>query len=189
MGTSFKTSRAYTGALSVPDPAAGHRQPTPLLETPGPSQASLGQSLLGSLLLSPGSQCVQGNLCTSRESWIKDLLSKAPPIRTRPSFPLSQSLPSGSFHKLLILILDMTLTLKSLSCVRLFAAPWTVAYQAPPSMEFSRQEYWSGLPFPSPGYLSDPGIEPGSSTLQADTLPSEPSGKSLSLRGPTLQKP
>ena len=51
---------------------------------------------------------------------------------------------------------------KSLSRVRLFATPWTVAYQAPPSMGFSRQEYWSGLPFPSPGDLPDPGIEPGS---------------------------
>ena len=49
--------------------------------------------------------------------------------------------------------------MKSLSRVRLFATPWTVAYQAPPSMGFSRQEYWSGLPFPSPGDLPDPGIE------------------------------
>ena len=49
-----------------------------------------------------------------------------------------------------------------------------VAYQAPPSMEFSRQEYWSGLPFPSPGDLPNLGIEPASSALQADTLPSEP---------------
>ena len=57
------------------------------------------------------------------------------------------------------------LTLKSLSHVRLFATPWNVAYQAPPSMEFSRQEYWSGLPFPSPGDLPHPGIEPGSPTL------------------------
>ena len=48
---------------------------------------------------------------------------------------------------------------KSLSRVRLFAIPWTVAYQAPQSMGFSRQEYWSGLPFPSPGDLPDPGIE------------------------------
>ena len=48
------------------------------------------------------------------------------------------------------------------------AAPWTVAHQAPPSMGFSRQEYWSGLPFPSPGDLPDPGIEPGSPALQAD---------------------
>ena len=65
---------------------------------------------------------------------------------------------------------------KSLSRVRLFATPWTVAYQAPPSMEFSRQEYWSGLPFPSPGDLPGPGIEPRSPALQADALPSEPPG-------------
>ena len=66
---------------------------------------------------------------------------------------------------------------KSLSRVQLFATPWTIAHQAPPSMEFSRQEYWSGLPFPSPGDLPHPGIEPGSPTLQANTLPSEPPGK------------
>ena len=64
-----------------------------------------------------------------------------------------------------------------LSHVRLFATPWTVACQAPPSMGFSRQEYWSGLPFPSPGDLSNPGIEPGSPALQADALTSEPPGK------------
>ena len=55
----------------------------------------------------------------------------------------------------------MVSEVKSLSRVRLFVTPWTVAYQAPPSMGFSRQEYWSGLPFPSPGDLPDPGIEPG----------------------------
>ena len=66
---------------------------------------------------------------------------------------------------------------KSLSRVRLFVTPWTVAYQAPQSMEFSRQEYWSGLPFPSPGDLPNPGIEPVSPTMQADALPSEPPGK------------
>ena len=65
----------------------------------------------------------------------------------------------------------------SLSCVRLFATPWAVAHQASPSMGFSRQEYWSGLPFPSSGDLPDPGIEPGSPTLQADVLPSESPGK------------
>ena len=67
--------------------------------------------------------------------------------------------------------------LKSLGRVRLFATPWTVAYQALPSMGFSRQESWSGLPFPSPGDLPDPGIKPGSPALQADALPSEPPGK------------
>ena len=66
---------------------------------------------------------------------------------------------------------------KSLSHVLLFATLWTVAYQAPPSMGFSRQEYWSGLPFPPPGDLPDPGIEPRSPALQADTLTSEPPGK------------
>ena len=71
----------------------------------------------------------------------------------------------------------MKVKVKSLSHVRLFATPWTVAYQAPQSGEFSRQEYWSGLPFPSPGYLPNPGIEPGFPALQADALPSEPPGK------------
>ena len=52
--------------------------------------------------------------------------------------------------------------------------PWPVAYQAPLSMGFSRQEYWNGLPFPSPGGLPDPGIKPGSPTLQADALLAEP---------------
>ena len=66
---------------------------------------------------------------------------------------------------------------KSLSPVRLSATPWTVAYQAPPSMGFSRQECWSGLPFHSPGDLPNPGIEPESPELQADALPSEPPGK------------
>ena len=55
--------------------------------------------------------------------------------------------------------------------------PWTVGCQAPLSMGFSRQEYWSGLPFPSPGDLPDPGIKPKSPALQADSLPSEPPGK------------
>ena len=66
---------------------------------------------------------------------------------------------------------------KSLSCVRLFVTPWTVAYQAPQYMEFSRQEYWSGLPFPSPGDLPNPRIKPGSPALQTDALPSVPPGK------------
>ena len=66
---------------------------------------------------------------------------------------------------------------KLLSRVRLFSTPWTVAYQAPPSMGFSRQECWSGLPFPFPGDLPDPGIKPRSPALWADALPSEPPGK------------
>ena len=62
------------------------------------------------------------------------------------------------------------------SCSAL-ATPWTVAHHAPLSMGFSRQEYWSGLPFPSLGCLSDPGIESRSPAMQADSLPSEPQGE------------
>ena len=71
----------------------------------------------------------------------------------------------------------MKVKVKSLSRVLRFATLWTVAYQAPPSMGFSRQESWSGLPFPSPGDLPDPGMEPGSPALRADALSSEPPGK------------
>ena len=66
--------------------------------------------------------------------------------------------------------------MKSFSCVQLFVTPWTVAHQASLSMGFYRQEYWSGLSFPSPVDLSNTGIEPRSPTLQADTLTSEPPG-------------
>ena len=65
---------------------------------------------------------------------------------------------------------------KLLSRVQLFATPWTVTCQAPPSMGFLRQDYWSGLPFSSPGDLPDVGIEPRSPALQADSLPSEARG-------------
>ena len=70
-----------------------------------------------------------------------------------PNFPLGISYSS------------FKVKVKWLSHVRLLVTPWTAAYQAPPSMGFSRQEYWSGLPLPSPGYLPDPGIEPGSLAL------------------------
>ena len=75
------------------------------------------------------------------------------------------------------LSLEYRSEVKSLSHVHLFVTPWAVAYKAPLSMEFSRQEYWSGLPFPSPVDLPNPGFEPGSPALQADTLPSELPGK------------
>ena len=73
----------------------------------------------------------------------------------------------------------MKVKVKSLSRVWLFATPWTVAHQASPSLGFSRQDYWSGLPFPSPGELPDPAIEPRSPALQADALTSEPPGKPI----------
>ena len=63
-----------------------------------------------------------------------------------------------------------------LMCVQLFVTPWGIAHQDPPSMGFSRQKYWSGLPFSSPGDLPDPGIKPRSPALQVDSLPSEPPG-------------
>ena len=74
------------------------------------------------------------------------------------------------------------LKVKLLSRVWLFATPWTATCQAAQSMAFSRQEYWSGLPFPSPGDLPDPGIELRSPALQADSLPSELPGKPLSIK-------
>ena len=100
-------------------------------------------------------------------------------------------IPKGTFHVKMGTIKDrngreltkaenikkMKVKVKSLSHVQLFATLWTVAHQAPPSKGFSRQEYWSGSPFPSPGDLPDPGIEPKSPTLQADALTSEPPGK------------
>ena len=77
--------------------------------------------------------------------------------------------------------LEKTLMLGKIegSPVLLFLTPWTVAYQAPPSIEFSRQEYWSGLPFPFPGKLPNPRIELRSPALQADSLLTELSGKPL----------
>ena len=78
--------------------------------------------------------------------------------------------------------------MKSLGCVRHFATAWTVACQAPLSIGFSRQEYWSGLPFPSPGDLPNPGIEPGSPTLHTDSLTCEPPGKSAPKPGGTSDK-
>ena len=72
--------------------------------------------------------------------------------------------------------------MKLLSHARLFLTPWTIAHQAPPSMGFYRQEYWSGLPFPSPGDLPNPGIEPRPPVLQAEALTSEPPGKPIAQR-------
>ena len=66
---------------------------------------------------------------------------------------------------------------KSVSHVPPFATPCTIAYQVPLSMEFLRQEYWSGIPFPSPRDLPDPGMEPRSGALQVDSLLAEPQGK------------
>ena len=99
----------------------------------------------------------------------------------------SRHSPRCHFSDVLILLARQC---ELLSRVRLFATPRTVAHQAPLYMGFSRQEYWRGLPFPSPGDLPDPGIEPQSPSLQADSLPSEPPGKpSGTLFSMTKTKP
>ena len=77
----------------------------------------------------------------------------------------------------LVVLTLRQLLVKLLSCVQLFMTPWTITYQVPPSMEFSSQEYWSGSPFPSPGNLPHPGIEPRSPTLLEDAFLSELPGK------------
>ena len=79
-------------------------------------------------------------------------------------------------HACIISMVGWLVGLVAKSCLTL-ATPWTVARQAPLSMGFSRQAYWSGLPFPSPGDLPNPGIEPGPPALQADSLPTELQGK------------
>ena len=91
----------------------------------------------------------------------------------RPNWPVTLGifwLPTFAFQSPMMKV-------KSLSRVRLFVTPWTVAYQAPLSIGFSRQECWSRLPFPSTGDFPNPGIKPRSPSLEADSLPSEPPGK------------
>ena len=87
----------------------------------------------------------------------------------------------GTSGYLWLIHADVCRWCESLNRVQLCETLWTVARQTPLSMEFSRQEYWSGLPFPSPGDLPVPGIEPRSPTLQADALPSELPGNATSL--------
>ena len=100
-----------------------------------------------------------------------------------PSAPLSPSLtestrvPANSFINTIFLYSIQNVNVKSLSHVQLFMTPWTVAYQAPLSMGFSRQQYWSELAFPSPRDLPNPGIKPQSPASQTEALTSEPPGK------------
>ena len=77
----------------------------------------------------------------------------------------------------------LSMCVQSLSSVRLFVTPWTVARHAPLSMRFSGQEYWSGLPYPPSGDIPNPEIKPGSLTLKANSLPSEPPEKPITLEG------
>ena len=79
-----------------------------------------------------------------------------------------------------LLQLETRIVVQSLNCIWLFGTPWTVAFQAPLCMGISRQEYWSGLPFPPPGDHPNSGIKPGFPVLQVGSLPSEPWGNILS---------
>ena len=96
------------------------------------------------------------------------------------SDPMDCSPPGSSIHEIFqARVLEwgaIAFSISCFSCVQFFATLWTVAHQAPLSMEFSRQEYWSGWPCPPPGGLPDPGIKPVSPALWADSLPSEPQG-------------
>ena len=113
------------------------------------------------------------------------------------SDPMDCSLPGSSIHGIFQARVQEWVAIafsvsKSCEVAQLcptLCDPWTLAHQAPPSMGFSRQGYWSGLPFPSPGDLPDPGIEPRSPTLQADALTSAPPGKPLNTRMQSLRKP
>ena len=176
----------------VPRSTLHHRVPVPLpvVRTPllhsldadgwGPRSQRNGRSLVQWRLLRPGTHCLRA------------LRRRTPlPMRVRCALPISP-LPGEAhgppccrqvksiqeqIHPTETTKLFISFEMKSLSRVRLFVTPWTVAYQAPPYMEFSRQEYWSGLPFPSPRELPNPGIEPRSPALHADALPFEPPGK------------
>ena len=100
------------------------------------------------------------------------------PTRSRRPLPLSTVPPASNLNSNPKPKPNSNTNLKeSAQLCLLFATPWTVAQQAPQFMEFSRQKYWSGLPFPSPGDLPNSRIKPRSPTLQAAALPSEPPGK------------
>ena len=81
-----------------------------------------------------------------------------------------ETLPQSSAPEVQNAKTSLKKKVKLLSRVQLYGTPWTVVYQAPRSMDFSRQEYWRGLPFPSPGDLPNPGIKPRSPALQVDSL-------------------
>ena len=116
--------------------------------------------------------CSETSLPLPREAVItrhRDLVRGAP--------ALALAVPTSSFWMWGVEEPQVLCEVKWLSHVRLFVPPWTVGHQDPPSMQFSRQEYWSRLPLPSPGDLPNPGIKPGSPTLWADALPTEPQGR------------
>jgi len=141
--SSGKTTGVGCHALFLPDPGIKPRSP-PLWADSFPSEppGKPKSTGVGSLTL------LQGN-CWPRN-------------RTRVSCIAGRFSTTELQEKPFMLV---KVKVKSLNLVRLFVTPWSVVHQAPPSMGFSKQDYWSGLPFPSPGDLPDPGIEPGSPTL------------------------
>ena len=159
-----KTTEMYSPVVlkrNTEDPNQGISRATLPLEAPGNSLFCFFQLLVADSLL--GYWLHHSNLCLDGHivSWsVFSSVCLRTLVTGRRSYPHN---PGSSPHLKIF--------------VQLFAMPWTVAYKAALSMEFSRQEYWSGLPFPFPGDLPDPGIESRSPTLQADDLPSEPRGK------------
>ena len=117
-------------------------------------------------------------------AYICPLLTHPPTSKSSQSTELSSLSYTAAAHwlSLLHMLVYTEVKVKMLSPVPLVVTPWTVAHQAPLSMEFSRQECWSGLSFPSQRGLSNPGMEPGSLALQADSLPSEPPGKLICIK-------
>ena len=167
------------------------------LELTFPSQESPGNLALklafGLITTREGMQCH-----SSANNWIKVLLSKALLIRSRPSFSHCQSLPLGSLHLPnaaknndnlvcywgMLLLLLLLLLLSRFSRVWLLATPWTAAYQAPPSMGFSGQQYWSGVPLPSPTYCVAAAAAAAAKSLQScptlcDPIDGSPPGFSV----------
>ena len=148
----------------------------------GVNQISISQNVIFSSL----KICSLSSIHSCGQSTLHMLVALYVTISSFPSFflpfffsPLPPSLPSFLSPLLPSFLPYWKWKCRSLSCVRLFATPWTVAHRAPLSIEFTRQEYWRGLPCPSPGDLPNPGTKPRSPSLQADSLPSEPPGKPL----------
>ena len=133
--------------------------------------AQLCPTLCDLMNCSPPGFSVHGILQARILEWI------AIPFSRRSSWPRDWNQVSCFVGRFFTVWATGKILVKLLSPVQFFAAPWTAAYQAPPSMGFSRQEYWSGLPFPSLGDLPDSGIKPRSSALQTDSLPSGPPRK------------
>ena len=170
------------GQLGVALPAA-EQQPVGALTHQVAAVALLRPGLgpVGAVLLPliGGRQEVEGRLAGGSSQdpsvwpWL-DLGHHAPYKQDDLAGAAPGSAGSGDHKETLsLLLLLLLLLLSRFSRVQLFVIPWTVAGQSPLSMEFSRQDYWSGFPFPSPRDLPNPGTEPRSPTLQAGSLPSE----------------